>query len=836
MNGTDLVNALRGDCPERSHLREVEAIADLGSWYADFERDETEWSEKASEILGVPVDEDSFGHDDIPSLVAAPRQDAVRRERNAVFDGDAFDIEYRIDVDGSTRWIHERAECRRDDSGDPVAAIGVLRDITDRKGRERQLDAARKRYRTLIDAAPDPIFVADAETGEIVEANAAAADLRGQPRDELVGLHQTALHPDEAADRYRELFEDRIDQRRTITEFDDGTPVSLTTIDGDRIPVAINTSTVSLDGRTLVHGIFRDVSERRRHETALAGINTASQALLQAETDAEIARIIVDAATDLLDASGSCVYRYDSHSGELVAEAYSERLDDALGHAPRVSPGEGVVWRVFTDREPARFDDVRTADGVDDDGTPIRSELLVPLGDHGVFLVGDTSVGAFDDTSEGIAETLASTAEAAFDRVERTRTLRERERESQGQAERLERINQLNDEIRTIMQGLIRTHSRDAIAQQVCDSLISLDRFAYAWIGTPDHATSEIRVSAQAGSPQHYPEAVSLDFEPTNMHPSVRAVRERTTITVPRIATAPHRLEWRDTALRHEFQSVISVPLIYDEFLYGVVTVYSDRPDAFDDRTESVLTELGELVGYALNASEQRDALLGGGAVDVTFDLTGVTDLFVEFADRLSADIRIENITPRSEGMYLVHFQCDDAERAQLHTVADALSSVTDLRVISETDRTVYEAVVIGECLVTTLATIGANVRSVMVTGTHCRIRASLPDEREKQTLVRHLKDRHPDIDVAIHQQTTTFSSDSWLRLLDCSLTARQRDILATAYYSGFYDQRRKRTGTEIADSLGISQPAFSTRLRAAQRNLLSTIFGDGTGTRSLDG
>ncbi len=903
----------------------------------------------AREIFGVSPAEGSFGHEDVPVLVASRHEDVVRQKRNAVSKGEPFDIEYQIEVDGSTKWIHERAELKRDDDGVPVEAIGVLRDVTDRKDRERdrdlfrnlideasdgifvidshtsaildvnetacqllgydreelsslsvpdinpdfsaemwnsfaatvrengtdviegehrrkdgstfpveirishvdlnqayhvatvrditerkererQLKATRKRYQTLIDDAPVPIFVADADTGELVEANAAAAELRNQPRDEIIGLHQTALHPDEEAKRYQELFEYHVENQETIKEFEDGTPVSLTTVGGDRIPVAISTSIVSLDGRTLIHGIFREISEQRRYENALTGINTAARDLLQAETAAGIAQIVVDASTDVLDASGSGVCLYDDHAGQLVPTAYSESLDDILDDIPRFSPGDSVAWRVFTDQEQVRLDDVRTTEDVYNAGTPIRSELLIPLGEHGVFLIGDTSIGAFDEMTEEIAGTLASTAEAALDRADRTQTLRERERESRIQAERLERVNQLNDEIRTITQALIRVRSRDAITQRVCDSLTSLDRFTYAWIGDPDPAASEMRASTQAGSPRHHLDTVSLNFEPSNTLPSVRAARERTTVTEPRIAAAPHQTEWRDVALQHGFQSVISVPLVYDGFLYGVMAIYSEQADAFDDRTKSVLTELGELVGYALNTSDQRNALLGGGTVDVTFDLTGTTDLFIQLADHVSADIRILNITPRSEETYLVHFVCEDAEDEKVQTVADGLSSIDELRVISEADQTMFEAVVIGDCLVTTLATVGVNIRSVVAAGTHCRVTGSLPEGRAHQTLVQQLKDEYPDIDVAIHQRGTSSPALPWMGLLNDALTERQRDILATTYYSGYFDQQRKRTGTEIADLLGISQPAFSTQLRAAQRNLLSPIFDHESG------
>jgi len=925
-------------------LQAVETIAQCGSWHVDIERRETEWSHGAYEIFDITSADTSLTYGDVSEFVAHGYEETVEQKRESLFDGEPFEIEYQIEINGATKWIHERAEIQRNDEGAPIAAIGVLqditsqkervqslerfrtlidhssdgvfivdsetsaildvnetacqllgytreellslsvpdinpafsaemwrefaatvrengtevietehqrdggstfpveihvslvsldrdyhvatvRDITERKEREKQLEATRKRYQTLIDAAPDPIFVADAETGEIVEANAAAAELRQQPRDEVIGLHQTALHPDDDMDQYRDLFEYHVEHSETIKEFDDGTPVYFTTVEGDRIPVAISTTTVSLGDRTLIHGIFRDISEERQYEDALAGINTAAQELLHAETDTEIAQIVVDVATEILDKTGTGVYLYDDHAEELTPAAYSEHLEDLLDEIPRFSPGDGIAWWVFAEQESARFDDVRTAEDVYNAGTPIRSELLIPLGEHGVFLVGDTDAGGFDDMTDELAETLAATAEAALDHAQQAQTLRKQERKAQSQAEQLERVNQLNDRIRTIMQALIQADSHEAITRHVCDSLVSLDGFAYVWIGEPDSTTNELRIAAEAGSPQNYLEAVSLEQAADNTLPAVRATRNRTSIIEPQIASNLQGTEWRNTALLHEFRSVISVPLLYDEFQYGVLTIYSNRSGEFNEHAQSVLTELGHLVGYALNATDQRNALLGSETVDVTFDLTNCTDLFVEFAAELSAEIQIENVIPRSDNAYLVHFVCEKTETESIWTVAEDFPPIIELQVISESDRTLYEAIVVGDCLVATLATIGANIQSSIISENRCQISASLSEERERQTFVERLKESYPDIDVSIRKHTTSSSEISGERLLDDSLTDRQQDVLRTAYYSGFFDQQRKRTGSEIATSLDVSQPGFATRLRAAQRNLFSGIF-----------
>jgi HTH-type transcriptional regulator, bacterioopsin transcriptional activator and related proteins len=62
------------------------------------------------------------------------------------------------------------------------------------------------RHRAVVDAVRDAIFLADIETGMIVDANPAAEALCGRSLAELRSLHHTQLHPPEAAERARDTF------------------------------------------------------------------------------------------------------------------------------------------------------------------------------------------------------------------------------------------------------------------------------------------------------------------------------------------------------------------------------------------------------------------------------------------------------------------------------------------------------------------------------------------------------------------------------------------------------------------------------------------------------
>jgi PAS domain S-box-containing protein len=152
--------------------------------------------------------------------------------------------------------------------------------------RGRALAESERKYRSLIDAAPDAIFVVDAETGDIVETNTAAEDLLARSRAEIIGMHQSALHPDEDDERYRDLFERHVRSAGgAIARFEDGSAVRVARADGERVPVEINASTVEVDGQTLVQAMMRDVSGRREREQELREERAVTESLFEAIPD-----------------------------------------------------------------------------------------------------------------------------------------------------------------------------------------------------------------------------------------------------------------------------------------------------------------------------------------------------------------------------------------------------------------------------------------------------------------------------------------------------------------------------------------------------------------------
>jgi PAS domain S-box-containing protein len=104
----------------------------------------------------------------------------------------------------------------------------------------------------------------------------------GLPKDRIIGMHQSQIHPEGMAEKYKELFREHVEKGNSLSE-----DMLVQRADGSQVPVDIATSLVELDGRPTMQGIFRDITNRKQAEEAL-------------RINEERFRLIADNATDLI--------------------------------------------------------------------------------------------------------------------------------------------------------------------------------------------------------------------------------------------------------------------------------------------------------------------------------------------------------------------------------------------------------------------------------------------------------------------------------------------------------------------------------------------------------
>ncbi|GGN87525.1 MULTISPECIES: PAS domain S-box protein [Haloarcula] len=353
-------------------------------------------------------------------------------------DVDQFAYETAALVDGETIPVEGRLETL---PGPEQVFAGTVRDVSDRQ-------RARDRYRALFDNLPDPTVVTDFEDGEprIRRANGAFEAVFGYDAEAVVGesvndLLVPADRTDGAAEIDRAVLNGACVSREVRRE----------TADGEQRDFLFrNVPIEHEDGEVLAYGVYTDITERTTYEERLAALHETARDLMTAESTDEVLNVGLAAAKDILGHDINAIHLYDDERGGLVPAATTECTDELFGELPTFTEGDSIAWRAFERGEAIVRQDVCEGAGVLGPETPIRSEMVVPLGDRGVLLPASTDPGAFDDTDRSLGSVLAANIQSALQQVAREQTLRNREQALARQNERL-------DEFASIVSHDLRT-------------------------------------------------------------------------------------------------------------------------------------------------------------------------------------------------------------------------------------------------------------------------------------------------------------------------------------------------------------------------------------------
>jgi len=147
--------------------------------------------------------------------------------------------------------------------------VTFARDVTERRQAEQDLRSSEERYRLLFEGSRDAVLVVDAG-GRCCDCNAAAVAMFGcADKQDLLGRGVAALSPVRQPDGTdsRDSFLKRVASNL------EGGPHFFEWLhqrtDGSLFPAEVSVSRMEIGGEPLLHGIVRDISERKRAEESL---------------------------------------------------------------------------------------------------------------------------------------------------------------------------------------------------------------------------------------------------------------------------------------------------------------------------------------------------------------------------------------------------------------------------------------------------------------------------------------------------------------------------------------------------------------------------------------
>jgi PAS domain S-box-containing protein len=233
-----------------------------------------------------------------------------------------------------------------------------------------------------------------------------------------------------------------VDTIRRAIDADDPVSVELRNYrkDGTMFWNQVSIAPVRDDDGTVVNyiGFQQNITERKEHERRLKSLSESVQDLMQADTREGVVEIGVETARTVLGLEANTIHLYDEDDRTLEPAAASDGIYDLLDDLPTFTPGDSIAWRVYESGNALAVDDVHVDPDIYNSDTSIKSELFLPLGEHGILIAGSETAAAFDQRDVVLGEVLAGNVTSALKQVEGTEQLRDHERELKQHNDRLE--------------------------------------------------------------------------------------------------------------------------------------------------------------------------------------------------------------------------------------------------------------------------------------------------------------------------------------------------------------------------------------------------------------
>ena len=391
----------------------------------------------------------------------------------------------------------------------------------------------------------------------------------------------------------------------------------------------------------------------------------------------------------------------------------------------------------------------------------------------------------------------------------------------------LDRLTIINELISDVLAELVEASTRDEIANTICTRLGETDIYDFAWLGERELGTDDIVVRAAAGTTGRTLDSIEGALDAGETVPEARVIETGDPAVVQPVGddeSVPEAV--RRAAFADGLQSLLAIPLTYGSNVYGVVGLYTSEQDAFSARERASFGIVGEMAGFAVNATRHRSLLLSDTLVELRLQITDRADPFVTVAGEHDTTLAVDGLVPQGETVlcYLTVAAGEPTEIAD--SLADIDGAVATRVVGDHSDGGSLEVVLTEETPISRLITRGASVSFAEFDENGGTVVVELSPEED----VRRLADavtRGFDATVVAkrERERDIVTTQAFRDRLSDRLTERQENALKTAFLADYFESPRESTAEEVAEALDITGPTLLHHLRAGQRKLLAEFF-----------
>lgn len=174
----------------------------------------------------------------------------------------------------------------------------------------------------------------------------------------------------------------------------------------------------------------------------------------------------------------------------------------------------------------------------------------------------------------------------------------------------LRRLNRALRALSACNQVLSQAASEQELLNQICDIIVRMGAYRFAWIGYALHdQLKTVRPMAYAGHEAGYLSQIVATWSevPSGKGPTGTAIRENAPSVVVDTQTDPRFAPWREAALQRGYLAMIALPLRAAGSTFGALSIYSDQTGSFESSEVELLREMANNLAFGITALRSRE-------------------------------------------------------------------------------------------------------------------------------------------------------------------------------------------------------------------------------------
>lgn len=152
---------------------------------------------------------------------------------------------------------------------------------------------------------------------------------------------------------------------------------------------------------------------------------------------------------------------------------------------------------------------------------------------------------------------------------------------------------------------IVHGKNESDILNKICQVIVEQGNYRFAWIGFAGRDREKtIQPVAWYGMEKGYLDNLNITWADTRFgqSPSGRSIRENKPVISRQISSDPNFLPWKEKAQKRGYLSNIALPLNFENTVFGALSIYASKVDAFSDEETTLLGELTNDLAHGIMA------------------------------------------------------------------------------------------------------------------------------------------------------------------------------------------------------------------------------------------